>query len=124
MRPERDARQGAARELVTASAPELRLDGIARRRPRPQAAAPQGAHYRGKKTAPTDQHLRLVNPHTSKGVYRGPTLAGKPHDQKAADQAELAFPAGATGGKATGFPGYEPAGGLTRQPQKSPTGKS
>ena len=105
MRPERDARQVAASELVTESAPDLLLDGTERRRQRPQDAEQQVAHYSGKKKAHTDKNLLLVNPHTSKVVYLGPTIAGKTHDKKAADQAEIAFPAGATLGKRYGLSG-------------------
>ena len=52
-------------------------------------------------------------------AYLGPTLPGKTHDKKAADEAALAFPSGATLSKDTGFQGYELSGGLTYQPKKA-----
>lgn len=117
--PEREAHRVATSALVTAGAPDLLIDGTERRRPRPQAAEQQGAHYSGKKKAHTDKHLLLVNAHTGKVVYLGPTRAGKTHDKKAAAETALTFPAGATLGKDTGFQGYEPQGVLTTQPKKS-----
>jgi len=61
----------------------------------------------------------LVNEHPTKVVYLGPTVAGKTHDKKAADQAQICYPTNATLGKDTGFQGYEPAGVLTQQPKKT-----
>ena len=53
-------------------------------------------------------------------VYLSPTVEGKKHDKKAADEAAIHFPKNATLSKDTGFQGYEPAGVITRQPKKSP----
>jgi hypothetical protein len=61
----------------------------------------------------------LVNEHTTKVVYLGPTVTGKTHDKKAADAAQICYPTNAMLGKDTGFQGYEPAGVLTQQPKKS-----
>jgi hypothetical protein len=61
----------------------------------------------------------LVNEHTTKVVYLGPTVVGKTHDKKAADGVQICYPPNATLGKDTGFQGYEPAGVLTRQPKKN-----
>ena len=72
----------------------------------------------------SDKNLLLVNEYTSKVVYLGPTVAGKTHDKKAADEAQLAYPVNATLDKDTGFQGYEPAGVLTQQPKKSPKARS
>lgn len=57
-------------------------------------------------------------------IYLGPTVAGKTHDKKVADEAQIAYPVNATRDKDTGFQGYEPAGVLTQQPKKSPKAKS
>jgi len=57
---------------------------------------------------------------TSKVVYLGPTIAGRTHDKKAADEAKIAYPTNATLDKDTGFQGYEPDRVLTAQPKKSP----
>ena len=53
-----------------------------------------------------------------------PTVAGKTHDKKATDEADLLYPVNSTLDKDTGFQGYEPAGVLTHQPKKSPEARS
>ena len=65
-----------------------------------------------------------MNEHTNKVVYLGPTVAGKMHDKKAADEARGNSPTNAGLDKDTGFQGYEPAGVLTRQPKKNPKARS
>jgi hypothetical protein len=117
--PERDASRVATSPLALEGAPTLALDGTERRRQRPQDAMAQTEHYSGKKKTHTDKNLLLVNENTSKVSYLGPTIAGKTHDQKAADAASSIYPDNATLDKDTGFQGYEPAGLLTAQPQKS-----
>jgi hypothetical protein len=77
-------------------------------------------HNSGKKKAHTHKNLLLVNETTRKVVYLGPTMLGKTYDKKAADEATVTYMANATLDTDTGFQGYEPAGGLTRQPKKSP----
>jgi hypothetical protein len=52
-------------------------------------------------------------------VYLSPTAAGSTHDKKTPDEADLVYPVNSTLDKDTGFQGYEPAGILTQQPQKS-----
>jgi DDE superfamily endonuclease len=100
-------------------APNGVIDGTERRRQCPTDAAQQKEQYSGKQKTPTDKQLVLVNAHTTKVVYLGPTVAGKTHDKKAADQAQLGYPTNATLGKDTGFQGDEPAGVLTQQPKKT-----
>ena len=117
--PEREASQVAISALAQEGGPDLLIDGTERRRQRPQDAKEQREHYSGKKKAHTDKNILLVNEHSRKVVYLSPTVAGKTHDKKAADAAQIAYPAGATLSKDTGFQGYEPAGGLTVQPKKS-----
>ena len=51
-------------------------------------------------------------------------MAGKTHDKKATDEADLLYPVNSTLDKATGFQGYEPAGVLTHQPKKSREARS
>ena len=118
--PERDASRVATSPLAHEGAPDMVLDGTERRRQRPTDAAQQKEQYSGKKKTHTDKNLLLVNEHTTKVVYLGPTVAGKTHDKKAADAAQICYPANATLGKDTGFQGYEPPGVLTRQPKKTP----
>ena len=118
--PEREASRVAESPLALEGASELAIDGSERRRQRPQDAVAQKEHYSGKNKAHTDKNILVVNGHTRKVVYLGPTVVGKTHDKKAADEASLTYPLNATLDKDTGFQGYEPGGVLTRQPKKSP----
>jgi hypothetical protein len=123
MAPERDASRVATSPLALEGAPDVVIDGTERRRQRPTDAAQQKEQYSGKKKTPTAKNLLLVNEHTTKVVYLGPTVVGKTHDKKAADGAQMCYPTNATLGKDTGFQGSEPAGVLTRQPKKKPKGR-
>jgi hypothetical protein len=123
MAPERDARRVATSPLMLEGAPAGALDGTERRRQRPTDAAKQTAHYSGKTKAPTDKNVLLIHAYTSQVVYLSPTVAGKTHDKRAADEADLVYPVNSTLDKDTGFQGYEPAGILTQQPQKSLAGQ-
>jgi hypothetical protein len=122
--PERDASRLATSLLALEGAPATALDGTERRRQRPIDARLQQEHYSGKKKTHTDKNLLLVNETTSKVVYLGPTIAGRMHDKKAADEAKITYPTNATLDKDTGFQGYEPTGVLTQQPKKSPKARS
>ena len=124
MAPERDASRVATSPLMLEGAPAGALDGTERRRQRPTDAAKQTAHYSGKKKAHTDKNVLLINEYTSKVVYLSPTVAGKTHDKKAVDEADLVYPVNSTLDKDTGFQGYEPAGVLTQQPKKSREARS
>jgi hypothetical protein len=119
LRPEREAHRVATSPMAWEGTPDLAIDGTERRRQRPTDPTLQKEHYSGKKKAHTDKNLLLVNETTGKVVYLGPTIAGKTHDKKAADEAALAYLTNATLDKDTGFQGYEPAGVLTRPPKKS-----
>ena len=121
--PERDASRVVDSVLAHEAAPALVIDGTERRRQRPQDPARQKAHYSGKKKAHTDKNLILVNEASGKVVYLGPTVPGKTHDKRAADETPIAYPPHATLNKDTGFQGYEPPDVLTRQPKKSPEAK-
>ena len=105
--------------LLLEGAPATALDGTERRRQRPTDAQRQKEHYSGKKKTHTDKNILLVNELTRKVIYLGPTIAGKTHDKKAADEAQIAYPTNATLDKDTGFQGYEPPGMLTPQPKKN-----
>src|SRR5712692_7231945 len=87
--PERDASRVATSPLTLEGAPHLALDGTERRRQRPIDPSQQQEHDSGKKKTHTDKNLLLVNEHTDKVVYLGPTVAGKKHDKKAADEGEI-----------------------------------
>jgi hypothetical protein len=120
--PEREASRVAESPLALEGASELVIEGSERRRQRPQDAIAQKEHYSGKKKAHTDKNILVVNGHTRKVAYLGPTVAGKTHDKKAADEASPTYPLNATLDKDTGFQGYEPEGVLTRQPKKKAQG--
>jgi hypothetical protein len=124
MSPERDPQAVADNPLINEAAPDLLIDGTERRRQRPKDAKKQEEHYSGKKKAHTDKNILLANSHTKKVVYLSPTESGKKHDKKIADENAIVYPAGATLGKDTGFQGYEPAGVITFQPQKSRKARS
>jgi hypothetical protein len=119
MAPERDASRVATSPLLREGAPAGALAGTERRRQRPTDATKQTAHYSGKKKAHTDKNVLLINEYTSTVVYLSPTVAGRTHDKKAADEAALVYPVHSTLDKDTGFQGYEPAGILTQQPKES-----
>jgi hypothetical protein len=121
--PERDASRVATSPLALEGAPNLALDGTERRRQRPQEALAHMEHDSGKKKAHTDKNRLLVHENTGNVSYRGPTIAGKTHDKKAADAASIASPGNATLDKDTGFQGYEPEGLLTAQPKKHRTAR-
>ena len=120
MAPERDASRGATSPLALEGAPAMAIDGTERRRQRRTNAAQPQEQYSGKKQPHTDTHLVLVHAHTDTVISLGPTVAGTTHDKQAADEGEMASPPNARLDKDTGFQGYEPAGVLTRQPQKHP----
>ena len=122
--PERDARRVAESSLAHAGGSNLTIDGTERRRQRPQDKAKQTAHYSGKKKAHTDKNILLVNENTKQVVYLSPTVAGKTHDKKAPDEAQIAYPTNATLSKDTGFQGYEPEATLNTQPKKSRKARS
>lgn len=122
--PEREASVVATSPLAEAGDRQLALDGTERRRQRPRDEVQQEAHYSGKQKAHTDKNVLLVNEATSQVIYLSPTVAGKTHDKRAADEAQITYPPNATLDKDTGFQGYEPAGVQTRQPKKSPKVKN
>src|SRR5712664_1042000 len=92
MAPERDASRVATSPLALEGGPAMAIDGTERRRQRPTNAAQQREQYSGKKKTHTDKNLLLVNEHTTKVVYLGPTVVGKTHDKKAADGAQIGYP--------------------------------
>jgi hypothetical protein len=122
--PERTAAAVASNALTQEAGANLVIDGTERPRQRPQEATQQKAHYSGKKKTHTAKNLLLVNSNSRKVVYLSETVPGKTHDKKAADEAQIAYPAGATLDKDSGFQGYEPQEVLSTQPKKSRAGKN
>ena len=123
-KPERDGSKVAAHQLTSEGVPDLVIDGTERRRQRPKNNETQKEHYSGKQKAHTDKNLVLVNEQTTKVAYLSPTVPGKKHDKKMADEARINYPANAKLEKDTGFQGYEPEGVITTQPKKSRRAKS
>jgi hypothetical protein len=114
-RPSQFARQeGSKRETV-----ELIIDGTDRRRQRPQNPEKQALHYSGKHKAHSDKNVVVVNAKTKRVGYLSQTYAGKIHDKKIVDHEALSYPRHTILYKDTGFQGYEPPVGQTRQPKKS-----
>lgn len=122
--PERDGKQLATNNLALEGQPDLALDGTERRRERPKDKEEQKSTYSGKKKTHTVKNILVVNETTHKVVYLGPTEPGSKHDKKAADEAQISYPANAILDKDTGFQGYEPAQVITRQVKKSPKAKN
>ena len=105
---------GGKREAV-----ELIIDGTDRRRQRPQSPAKQALHYSGKHKTHCDKNVVVVQAKTTRVGYLSQTYAGKTHDKKIADLEALCYPPHTILYKDTGFQGYEPVVGQTRQPKKS-----
>ena len=124
MKPEREG--GEVADLIEASegGANLSLDASERELQRPVDAKKQAEKYSGKKKRHTDKNLILVNENTGKAVYLSPTVEGKKHDKKLADEAKISYPLNASLTKDTGFQGYEPDGVLSEQPKKRSVDRS
>lgn len=117
--PERKPSQFALQAGGKREAIELIIDGTDRRRQRPQNPAKQALHYSGKHKAHSDKNVVIVHAKTKRVGYLSQTYAGKTHDKKIADSEALCYPRTTILYKDTGFQGYEPPVGQTRQPKKS-----
>jgi DDE superfamily endonuclease/Helix-turn-helix of DDE superfamily endonuclease len=118
MKPEREGKQVAVLIEAREGGANLSLDASERELQRPVEAKKQAEKYSGKKKTHTDKNLLLVNENTGKVVYLSPTVEGKKHDKKLADESQISYPRNASLTKDTGFQGYEPKGILTEQPKK------
>lgn len=118
MKPQRDGQLVGENPSTSEGGANLAIDGTERRRQRPTDPIKQRENYSGKKKAHTDKNILLVNENSKKVVYLSPTVEGKKHDKKAAEEAEISYPANATLDKDTGFQAYEPESVLTQQPKK------
>ncbi len=119
MMPEREGKQVAQRIEASEGGANLSLDGTERRLQRPVNIDKQKQKYSGKKKTHTDKNLLLINENTKKVVYLSPTVEGKKHDKKLADESQISYPKNASLTKDTGFEGYEPKDVLRQQPKKS-----
>jgi hypothetical protein len=118
MKPEREGKQVATLMEVSEGGANLSLDASEREIQRPLDDQKQAEKYSGKKKTHTDKNLLLVNENTGKVVYLSPTVEGKKHDKKLADESRISYPRNASLTKDTGFQGYEPEGVLSEQPKK------
>ena len=122
--PEREGCQFARSERGQREPADYIIDGTERRRQRPKSPEKQALHYSGKKKMHSDKNVVIVHTRSKRVGYLSPTHAGKTHDKKVADQEQIAYPRRAILHKDTGFQGYEPKVGQTRQVKKSRVGKS
>lgn len=122
--PERDGPAFAQAERDQDEPADYIIDGTERRRQRPKDAQKQALHYSGKKKAHSDKNIVIVNTRSKRVGYLGPTHAGKTHDKKMADEAQITYPRKTVLRKDTGFQGYEPPVQQTHQPKKSRVAKT
>jgi hypothetical protein len=116
--PERDPDHFAPSRPPLAVGPRLIIDGTERRRQRPKNPEKQAAHYSGKKKAHTDKNVVVVQLPSKRVGFLSQTHAGKTHDKKIADRADITYPPEAILYKDTGFQGYEPPVKETRRAKK------
>lgn len=122
--PERDGSKFAQAERRQDEPANYIIDGTERRRQRPKNPEKQALHYSGKKKIHSDKNVVIANTRSKRVGYLSPTYAGKTHDKKLADEAQITYPRRTVLDKDTGFQGYEPNVQQTRQPKKSRAGKS
>jgi hypothetical protein len=120
------AREPKTIEQTLAACPGLEfiLDGTERPIRRPKDKQRQQQNYSGKKKRHTRKNNLLTDKRTRKIKALSPTVEGKRHDKKLADEQDWRFPPGSKLWKDTGFQGYEPAGVQTFQPTKKPKGRA
>lgn len=118
------ARQTRDIEQVLAACPGLEfiIDGTERPIRRPKDNDRQRDHYSGKKKRHTVKNNIVSDKRTRKIKVLSPTVEGKKHDKKLADEQDIPFPPGSKLWKDTGYQGYEPNDVHTFQPRKKPKG--
>lgn len=118
------ARASTDIEKLLQACPELEfmLDGTERRVRRPQNTSEQKAKYSGKKKAHTIKNNVIIEKKTGKIKGLSPTVAGKTHDKKLADEQNQLFPKHSRLWQDTGFQGYAPPHVIIIQPKKKPRG--
>lgn len=109
--------------LETCPGLEFIIDGSERPIRRPGDSERQQANYSGKKKRHTVKNNVISDKGTDKIKGLSPTVEGKRHDKKLADEQQWAFPSGSKLWKDTGFQGYEPSNAQTFQPTKKPKGR-
>jgi hypothetical protein len=101
-RPEREGKQAAGLIEARSGGANLSLDASERELQRPVKIEKQKQKYSGKKKTHTDKNLLVVNEKTRKVVYLSPTVEGKKHDKKLADESQISYPENASLSKDTG----------------------
>jgi len=111
-------------ETLLATCPELEfmIDGTERRIRRPKDPDGQKAKYSGKKKTHTVKNNLITEKRTGKIKGLSPTVSGKMHDKKLADEQDLRFPNNSKLWQDTGFQGYAPEHVTIIQPKKKPRG--
>jgi hypothetical protein len=109
--------------LATCPGLEFIIDGTERPIRRPQDRERQKAKYSGKKKRHTVKNNVIIDKRTGKIKGLSPTVEGKRHDKKLADEQDWEFPKASKLWKDTGFQGYEPKNTQTFQPTKKPKGR-
>jgi hypothetical protein len=109
---------------VLAACPGLEfiLDGTERPIRRPKDKAQQRRSYSGKQKRHTVKNNLVTDKRTRKIKVLSPTVEGKKHDKKRAEEQAIRFPEDSTLYKDRGFQGYEPPHVQTFQPKKKPKG--
>ncbi len=102
---------------------EFIIDGTERPIRRPTDGERARANYSGKQKRHTRKNNVITNKRSGKIKGLSPTVEGKRHDKKLADEQDGAFPLGSRLWKDTGFQGYEPKSVETFQPTKKPKGR-
>lgn len=118
------ARKTTEIELVLAECPGLEfiIDGTERPIQRPKDRHRQREYYSGKKKRHTVKNNVISDKRTRKIKGLSPTVPGKKHDKKLADEAKYRFPPGSHLWQDTGFQGYQPEDTHIHQPKKKPKG--
>lgn len=111
-------------EQALAACPGLEfiIDGAERPIRRPKDKNRQRQNYSGKKKRHTVKNNVVTDKRTRKIKVLSPTVEGKQHDKKLADEQAIPFPPGSKLWKDTGYQGYEPPNVQTYQPKKKPRG--
>lgn len=119
------ARKAKDIEQVLSECPELAfiIDGTERPIRRPKDKDRQRQNYSGKKKRHTRKNNVISHKPTRKIKGLSPTVEGKRHDKKLADDQDLNFPPGSKLWQDTGYQGYAPPGVEIFQPAKKPKGR-
>jgi hypothetical protein len=120
--PERDGGRLGRRPAEAGEGRLVIIDGTERRRQRPKMAEKQASHYSGKRKAHTDKNVLVVRGRNRRVLFLSRTYAGKAHDKRIADEADLTYPPGTILYKDAGFQGYEPPVERTCQAKKKAAG--